>query len=188
MTDRIISDREAELLRERIAFITRDGGYRTVITDSESADGIMPRCTSPDHPEDDREQQWTLYDCCDTGDGYRLIETGHEHIASVWVDSLYVIPALLDERDALRARVAELEAAPPAAEQDGNVRAVAAPAMGGKYLNRLAGLADLPCSCGVADCEIYMSALTRDQAQELVAEARRARAALAARGADGSAS
>lgn len=107
MSIKTISDREAELLRERIAFIARDGGYRTVITDSESADGIMPRCTSPDHPADDREQQWGVYDCCEA----RLIETGHEHIASVWVDSLYVIPALLDERDALRARIAELEAA-----------------------------------------------------------------------------
>lgn len=111
MSTRTIPDREAELLRKRIAFIVRDGGYRAVITDSESADGIMPRCTSPDHPEDDREQQWTVYDCCEAQDGYRLIETGHEHIASVWVDSLYVIPALLDERDALRARVAELEQA-----------------------------------------------------------------------------
>lgn len=111
MNTKPISDREAELLRKRIAFITRDGGYRTVITDSESADGIMPRCTSPAHPVSDREQQWDVLDCCQTEDGYRLIETGHEHIASVWVDSLYVIPALLDERDALRARVAELEQA-----------------------------------------------------------------------------
>jgi hypothetical protein len=43
-------------------------------------------------------------------------------------------------------------------------------------LDRLAGLAELPCTCGVADCENFMSALTREQAQELVAEARRARA------------
>lgn len=109
MSTKRISDREAEQLRKKIAFINRDGGYRTVITDSESADGIMPRCTSPDHPEDDREQQWTVYACCEAEGDYRLIETGHEHIASVWVDSLTVIPALLDERDQLRARVAELE-------------------------------------------------------------------------------
>lgn len=111
MTGRIISDREAELLRERIAFVVRDGGYRVVCTDSESPDGIVPRCTSPAHPASDREQQWDVLDCCQADDGYRLIETGHERIASVWVDSLYVIPALLDERDALRARIAELEAA-----------------------------------------------------------------------------
>jgi len=105
MSEKTISDREAEQLRKKIAFITRDGGYRTVITDSESADGIMPRCMSPDHPEDDREQQWTVYACCETD----VIEMGHEHMASLFVDSLYVIPALLDERDQLRARIAELE-------------------------------------------------------------------------------
>lgn len=109
MTDKTISTREADLLRKRIAFVVRDGGYRVVCTDSESPDGILPRCTSPAHPEDDRERQWDVLDCCQTEDGYRLIETGHEHIAAVWVDSLYVIPALLDERDALRARVTELE-------------------------------------------------------------------------------
>lgn len=43
-------------------------------------------------------------------------------------------------------------------------------------LEQLAGLAELPCSCGVADCENFMSALTREQAQELVAEAKRVRA------------
>lgn len=105
MSEKTISDREAEQLREKIKFITRDGGYRTVITDSESADGILPRCTSPAHPEEDRERQWDVLDCCQAElieEGYQLIETGHEHIASVWVDSLYVIPALLDERDALR--------------------------------------------------------------------------------------
>jgi hypothetical protein len=111
MTDKTISTREADLLRKRIAFVVRNGGYRVVCTDSESPDGILPRCTSPAHPEDDRERQWDVLDCCQTEDGYRLIETGHEHIAAVWVDSLYVIPALLDERDALRVRVAELEAA-----------------------------------------------------------------------------
>jgi hypothetical protein len=111
MTDKTISTREADLLRKRIAFVVRNGGYRVVCTDSESPDGILPRCTSPAHPEDDRERQWDVLDCCQTEDGYPLIETGHEHIAAVWVDSLYVIPALLDERDVLRARVAELEAA-----------------------------------------------------------------------------
>ena len=112
MPDKTISDREAEQLRTKIAFITRDGGYRTVITDSESPDGILPRCTSPAHPEEDRERQWDVLDCCQAElieEGYQLIETGHEHIASAWVDSLYIIPALLDEREQLRARIAELE-------------------------------------------------------------------------------
>lgn len=107
MTDKTISDCEAERLREKIAFITRDGGYRTVITDSESACGILPRCTSPDHPAEDREQQWEVLDCCEM---HPLIETWHEHIASVWVDSLYAIPALLDERDQLRAELAHMRA------------------------------------------------------------------------------
>lgn len=106
MTDKTISDREAESLRKRIEFINSHGGYRTVMTDAESPCGILPRCTSPDHPADDQERQWDVLDCCET---HPLIETWHEHIASVWVDSLYVIPALLDDRAVLRARVAELE-------------------------------------------------------------------------------
>lgn len=42
-------------------------------------------------------------------------------------------------------------------------------------LAQLAGLAELPCGCGVVDCEIYMSALTAEQAQQLLAETKRAR-------------
>jgi len=105
MTDKTISDREAEQLRKKIEFVTRDGGYRTVMTDAESPCGILPRCTSPDHPVEDRELQWDVLDCCET---HPLIETWHEHVASVWVDSLYVIPALLDERDRLRAELARM--------------------------------------------------------------------------------
>jgi len=112
MTDKTISDREAEFLRKKIAFINSHDGYRTVMTDAESPCGILPRCTSPDHPAEDTEQQDVL-DCCET---HPLIETWHEHLASVWVDSLTVIPALLDERDRLRARVAELQQ--PAVEPD----------------------------------------------------------------------
>lgn len=43
-------------------------------------------------------------------------------------------------------------------------------------LERLAGLAELPCTCGNYDCERYTSALTAAETQELVAEAKRARA------------
>lgn len=46
-------------------------------------------------------------------------------------------------------------------------------------LEQLAGLAELPCSCDNADCGNYTSALTAQEARELVAEARRPRAALA---------
>lgn len=105
MTDKTISDREGESLRKRIAFINSHGGYRTVMTDAESPCGILPRCTSDNHPADDQERQWDVLDCCET---YPLIETWHEYIASVWVDSLYVIPALLDERDELRAELARI--------------------------------------------------------------------------------
>jgi hypothetical protein len=103
MPDKTISDREAEQLRKKITFINSHGGYRTVMTDAESPCGILPRCTSPDHPADDREQQQDVLDCCET---HPLVETWHEHIASVWVDSLTVIPALLDEREQLRAKEA----------------------------------------------------------------------------------
>jgi len=106
MTDKTISDREAGQLRKKIAFINSHDGYRTVMTDAESPCGILPRCTSPDHPAEDTEQ-WDVLDCCET---HPLIETWHEHVASVWVDSLYVIPALLDERDRLRAELARMRA------------------------------------------------------------------------------
>jgi hypothetical protein len=52
--------------------------------------------------------------------------------------------------------------------------------MSDKQLDQLAGLAALSCSCGVADCENFMSGLTRNQAQDLADEAKRARAELAA--------
>ena len=65
--------------------------WRVVITDSESADGIMPVCDSPEHPEDDRDQQWGVYDCCDTG----VIETHCERLAPFLVAALNAAPALL---------------------------------------------------------------------------------------------
>jgi len=52
-------------------------------------------------------------------------------------------------------------------------------AMTDASFERLAAFAELSCNCGLVDCEIYMSGLTRQQAQELVAEAKRARAELA---------
>jgi hypothetical protein len=52
--------------------------------------------------------------------------------------------------------------------------------MSDKRLERLAGLAELPCSCDNIDCQNYMSALTAHQAQDLAAEAKRARAELEA--------
>jgi hypothetical protein len=65
--------------------------WRVVITDSESADGIMPVCDSPEHPEDDREQQWSVYDCCDP----YLIETYCEALAAFLVAALNDAPTLL---------------------------------------------------------------------------------------------
>lgn len=72
--------------------------------------------------------------------------------------------------------------APQEAEQpqdDGNARVVAP--MSDVRLERLAGLAGLPCTCQDVDCGNYTSALTAQEARELVAEAKRARAALEAR-------
>jgi hypothetical protein len=65
--------------------------WRVVITDSESADGIMPVCDSPEHPADDREQQWSVYDCCDP----YLIETYCEALAAFLVAALNDVPTLL---------------------------------------------------------------------------------------------
>jgi hypothetical protein len=47
--------------------------------------------------------------------------------------------------------------------------------MSATRLDRLAGLAELPCTCGTPDCERYSSALTADEARELVAEVVRLR-------------
>lgn len=107
-----ISAEQTDTLRKQIAFITRDGRYRTVITDSESADGIALVCTSPQHIEYDAQAMSepsapppedgtgaSMYDCCDPG----VIETHHEILASFFVDALAAIPALLAERDALAA-------------------------------------------------------------------------------------
>ncbi|MBS2538846.1 hypothetical protein KGQ20_39480 [Catenulispora sp. NF23] len=65
--------------------------WRVVITDSESADGIMPVCASPEHPVDDRGQQWSVYDCCDP----HLIETYCEALAAFLVAALNDVPTLL---------------------------------------------------------------------------------------------
>lgn len=94
-------------LRHQLAFLLRDGQqWRTVITDSDSLDGIAPRCTSPDHPEDDKLQQGVVYECCD----FRPIETHSAKLAEFFVGATRAVPALLAERDALAERVAELEA------------------------------------------------------------------------------
>jgi hypothetical protein len=50
--------------------------------------------------------------------------------------------------------------------------------MSAERLERLAGLAELPCTCTNADCGNYASALTAQEARELAAEARRLRARL----------
>ncbi|MEY9861013.1 ADP-ribose pyrophosphatase YjhB (NUDIX family) [Catenulispora sp. GAS73] len=65
--------------------------WRVVITDSESADGIMPVCDSPEHPAEDRDRQWSVYDCCDP----YLIETYCEALATFLVAALNDVPALL---------------------------------------------------------------------------------------------
>lgn len=93
-------------LRSQAKWLTRDGQLRTVVTDTESASGAMPRCASPEHPAEDRDRQWDVHDCCDTG----FIEMGHEVAAAFYVEALAAIPALLDEREQMRARIAELEA------------------------------------------------------------------------------
>jgi hypothetical protein len=51
--------------------------------------------------------------------------------------------------------------------------------MSDERLERLAGLAELPCTCQDADCGNYASALTAQEARELVAEVKRGRAQLA---------
>lgn len=61
-------------------------------------------------------------------------------------------------------------------QDDADVRAVAA--MSDARLERLAGLAELPCTCQDADCGNFTSALTAQEARELVAEAKRARTAM----------
>lgn len=98
---------QRDRLRHQLAFLLSNGQqWRTVITDSENLDGIAPRCTSPDHPEDDKLQQGVVYDCCD----FRPIETGSVKLASFFVGATRAVPALLVERDALAAQVAGLEA------------------------------------------------------------------------------
>lgn len=97
---------QRDRLRHRLAFLLCDGQqWRTVVTDSENLDGIALRCTSPDHPEDDKLQQGVVYDCCD----FRPIETGSVKLAAFFVGATRAVPALLAERDALAARVAGLE-------------------------------------------------------------------------------
>lgn len=97
---------QRDRLRHQLAFLLRDGQqWRTVITDSDSLDGIAPRCTSPDHPEDDKLQQGVAYDCCD----FRPIETHNAKLAEFFVAATRAVPALLAEREQLAARVAELE-------------------------------------------------------------------------------
>lgn len=47
--------------------------------------------------------------------------------------------------------------------------------MSNERLAMLAGLAELPCTCGNYDCERYTSALTKDEVRELLAEVKRLR-------------
>lgn len=97
---------QRDRLRHQLAFLLRDGQqWRTVITDSDSLDGIAPRCTSPDHPEDDKLQQGVVYDCCD----FRTIETHSAKIAAFFVGATRAVPALLGERDALHSQVERLK-------------------------------------------------------------------------------
>lgn len=97
---------QRDWLRHQLAFLLRDGQqWRTVITDSDSLDGIAPRCTLPDHPEDDKLQQGVVYECCD----FRPIETHSVKLAEFFVGATRAVPALLAEREQLAARVAELE-------------------------------------------------------------------------------
>ena len=99
---------QVEKLRDQLAFLLRDGQhYRAVLTDSESSDGVMLVCTSPEHPADDQLAQWGVYDCCDAD---VFMELHHEKRAAFFVSATIVIPALLAEREQLAGRVAELEA------------------------------------------------------------------------------
>lgn len=100
-----ITAHQAERLRKQLAFLTRGGqSWRTVLTDSESADGIALRCTSPEHPDDDKLQQWGVYDCCD----YRPIETYSEQLAAFFVSATIAVPAMLAELEQLVRENAEL--------------------------------------------------------------------------------
>lgn len=123
-----VTARQAETLRKQLAFLTRDGDrYRAVITDSESLDGIALVCTSPQHVEYDSRTEASapppedgtgvsVYDCC--LEEFRPIETNSETFAAFIVAAMDAVPALLDERDALLARVAELEAVDPETAAD----------------------------------------------------------------------
>jgi hypothetical protein len=102
-----VTAHQVEKLRDQLAFLLRDGQhYRTVPTDSESSDGVMLVCTSPEHPADDQLAQWGVYDCCDLD---VFMELHHEKRAAFFVSATIAIPALLAEREQLAARIAELE-------------------------------------------------------------------------------
>jgi len=102
-----VTAHQVEKLRNQLAFLLRDGQhYRAVLTDSESSDGVMLVCTSPEHPADDQLAQWGVYDCCDLD---VFMELHHEKRAAFFVSATIAVPALLAEREQLAARVAELE-------------------------------------------------------------------------------
>lgn len=100
---------QADALRAQIEFLTREGTYRTVLTDSESLDGITLVCASPQHIVYDAEAMSepsapppedgtgvSMYDCCESD----VMETHSEWFAAFVVTAMTAIPALLDERDA----------------------------------------------------------------------------------------
>ena len=75
---------DGELTRLAARVLRGGDRYRVVCTDSESPDGIALVCTDPAHPAEDREQQWGVYDCCDTD----VIETHSEAFAAFVVAAL----------------------------------------------------------------------------------------------------
>lgn len=149
----------------------------------------------PDTPE--TERLWLAVATTPDPETAREVNRSRPPVDS-WIDEapitdrqLDVLHAELDNRRVaqfnkavVRKLVHSVELARAAAkeqqdEQDGDVRAVAAQsAMSDARLERLAGLAELPCTCRHPDCERYTSALTAEEARELIAEARRARAAV----------
>lgn len=110
----LVSDRDAEHLLKQVAFLTRDGALRTVMTDTESASGVALVCTSPDHPEG---WEHHVRECCDE----EAVEMWHESAAAFHVAATTAIPALLGERDQLRARLVALSAELTAANVDNAV-------------------------------------------------------------------
>lgn len=97
MTEPTVAERIEQVAAAhlRMGRLAAGRSLRTVITDSESADGVAYTCADPGHPAG---EEMGVYDCCDTD----VIETRSEALAAFIAAAANQMPHLLAELSSLR--------------------------------------------------------------------------------------